>query len=591
MVQKIWLGTALVLVILTTSFYLLMPEKVRIDFTKTRTIFKVYEEGKFVTSGIEYVRIFDGTRLMRAKNRTIDYTILDSKTMAGRISSFKDRIIIEDSYDFDNEVINVENVPISHKVCFTNSKGKIFEYMIDRIEYDGETKDITSPFSFGKNMKLTFQDGYYRAKVYNYKYATDKIKIRYRVTDDYQCFDVRLFDPETEEKLTEITYKDNNMTIEFKVNDTIIGQATLKSHKTYDEVGRVTIGKNRTVIWYEFTDFKDVKIDALKGVEFIDMRKEIFNYSGKEILNESEIDKYIVPNPNYLLSIEKNYSFVYLNNKEWVNYISFDIPKENIIIGVQTDLFWGEFIDVRFNIFENKLDRHAVVVGVSAGFVEEAPQDDPGGSDTFFSGDALGFKDTSPATAGKVIEIGWWAENPTEESNFEVAIYDHDSGSDIPKNIVGSKSATNAKGTDAGWKRVTGLDITISSSTVYWIGVQHDSTATATLTNYNAGGRMSFDTSSTTLVDPWVSDGTVARILAFYAVWEVAGPEDTCSCPDSGDWIMTDNCNITTDCDLQGNDFYCEKNDDVSMNAVISNFGNIFSYCDIFCIKTPSCFG
>ncbi len=198
MVKKIWLGTVLVLIILTSSFYILMPDKVRIDFTKTRTIFSIYnpETEKFDDiQGIEYVRIFDGTRLMRAKNRTINYILLDGITLANRQSSFKERIVIDEIYKFVNEVTNVENVPVSHNICFNNAENKIFEYMIDRIEYDGETKDITSPFEFGKNMKLTFQEGYYRAKVYNYKYATDKIKIRYRVTEDYQCFDVRLFDP------------------------------------------------------------------------------------------------------------------------------------------------------------------------------------------------------------------------------------------------------------------------------------------------------------------------------------------------------------------------------------------------------------
>ena len=200
MVKKILLGTALVLVILFASFYIMLPEKVRIDFTETRTIFKVYEGDKFVISGIEYTRIFDGTKLMRAKDRVINYTLLEGKTMAERTSMFKEGIVVDENYEFDNDVVSVESVPISHNVCFTNATGKIFEYMIDKIEYDGNTTDIVSPFSFGKNMKLTFQDGWYRAKVYNYKYASDKIKIRYKIEEDYQCFDVRLFDPKKPKK-------------------------------------------------------------------------------------------------------------------------------------------------------------------------------------------------------------------------------------------------------------------------------------------------------------------------------------------------------------------------------------------------------
>ncbi len=198
MAKKIWLGSVLVLIILTTSFYLLMPEKIRIDFTKTRTIYTIYNEitEKFDDrQGIEYTRIFDGTTLMRAKSRNITFEIKDDTTNWYRLANFKEGIVAEDYLTFDNQATDVENVPVSHRICFSNAKGRIFEYLISNIEYKGLTKTIESPFAFGKNMKVIFQDGYYRAKVYNYKYATDKIKIRYRITEDYQCFDVRLFDP------------------------------------------------------------------------------------------------------------------------------------------------------------------------------------------------------------------------------------------------------------------------------------------------------------------------------------------------------------------------------------------------------------
>ncbi len=208
--KTIAVGSVLLLVVLTASFYMLMPEEIRIDFEKTRTVFKVYEDGKFVISGIEYTRIFDGTSLMRANNRNISYDIGVDISTWYRIANFKEGIIAEDFYEFDNDATDVETVPISHEICFTNAKGKIFEYMIDKITYDGETKDITSPFSFGKNMNVTFQDGYYRAKVYNYSTATDKIKIRYRITDDHQCFDIRLFDPEPTNLSSTFFYDDFN---------------------------------------------------------------------------------------------------------------------------------------------------------------------------------------------------------------------------------------------------------------------------------------------------------------------------------------------------------------------------------------------
>ena len=149
----------------------------------------------------------------------------------------------------------------------------------------------------------------------------------------------------------DVNYINNNMTIEFNDGILAIGQVTLNSHKTYDEILEITSGKNKTVIWYEFSDFKEIQLDALGEVEFIDMKEFIVN-DLKEYKEFEEPE--IIKNPNYLLPIEKDYKFVYKNGDEWVDYNLKDIPKENIIIGVQTDLGWGEFLDVRLNVFNNK---------------------------------------------------------------------------------------------------------------------------------------------------------------------------------------------------------------------------------------------
>ncbi len=284
---KIWLGTALALVILTASFYILMPEKVRIDFTKTRTIFSVYNilTEKFDTEGIEYVRIFDGTTLMRAKSRIINYTLLDGRTIANRTSFFKDNILIEEIYKFDNDVTDVENVPISHNICFTNAKNKIFEYMIDRITYDGETEDITSPFSFGKNMKLTFQDDYYRAKVYNYKYASDKIKIRYRVTDDYQCFDVRMFDPEDDKLVDPIRFGINIDVCDYEyiVTPKVINIRKLVNITT---LVNITVYKNETSENLTYVHYKNKTVSKKIGSYVHFENQTICHLTGYKILNK-----------------------------------------------------------------------------------------------------------------------------------------------------------------------------------------------------------------------------------------------------------------------------------------------------------------
>ena len=169
----------------------------------------------------------------------------------------------------------------------------------------------------------------------------------------------------------------------------------------------------------------------------------------------------------------------------------------------------------------------ALVKGTNCGFVTEAPTEDPG---TDFSGDdvearALASKDTSPATAVKITEIGWYCVNATEAANFEVGIYDHNVGDDEPEAVVGALDQTNAKGTGAGWKRVTGLDITIDPSTIYWIAIEVDNTSTTTKISYNSvTGRRARKINQTSLADPWGASENLhsSRLLAIYAVWEAA---------------------------------------------------------------------
>ncbi len=865
------------MVILTTSFYILMPEKVRIDFEKTRTIFKVYEEGKFVTSGIEYVRIFDGTRLMRAKNRTINYILLDEITIVNRQSSFKERIVIDEIYEFDNEVINVENVPVSHKICFTNAKDKIFEYMIDRIEYDGETKDITSPFEFGKNMKLTFQDGYYRAKVYNYKYATDKIKIRYRVTDDYQCFDVRLFDPEENPKgfigyskplfewNFEVIQEDPDIFTEVEViNETVLKIIVDKKHELsggykwdmaicnisgFDSLQYLekdsqggfnySYPEDLNYIKLEYEGLPSDWCNETDGYGFVlfssgssqqlpehfriifpEGNKEfkMFTGSGTDVLigiggGSSTLFAYnekIVKDSTgglHLLWRNPSSDLQYANSSDngvtWTSKELFVGTSNfhNLLINSTDGLFaiWAETsssaedtyysissnygvtwstpaiipgfdgnVTHRFDAVSAVMDDndnvHICVVtaewddgsgndfliysnytgGVWSGitWINENSADDTDtcdietdsngvvyivgtGSDgddidlwTSIDGissarytihsstgdtkpgifidkndkiviaweegtDDLNFANSTPSDATSDWDVTEVDSNPSDNMDIKITdnediyiLYVLNTGGDkdvlqafwnitteswtartvlkdstwvntpIPTmrgSRIGSDTITDRidymyyNDTDNGYyfdyfevtpppdmtppeysnfaKNITDANILTDSAIEFNITI---SDVDNNVLYWNFSWNCTVDTNwvnvtnSTDLTDPSQSNNSIESI----AVGNVCGymfcssdnqgnvgcdsertfeiqelVTDTCSCPDSGDWIMIDNCNITTDCDLQGNVFYCEKNNDVSINAVISNFGNAFIYCDTFCSKTPSCFG
>lgn len=170
----------------------------------------------------------------------------------------------------------------------------------------------------------------------------------------------------------------------------------------------------------------------------------------------------------------------------------------------------------------------AIVLGTNAGFVTVAPTTDPSG-DTTFTIDSRSsvVKDTSPAGATKIVEVGWWCNEATEEANFEVGLYAAD-GAVVPGE-AGTRlfrDATNAKGTTGGvWKSVV-VDWDISESTDYWIGVQCDDTATTTTLDSQFAGGVGWDNRSvqTQLTDPFGGGALIDAdgMCSIYAVWEAA---------------------------------------------------------------------
>lgn len=167
-----------------------------------------------------------------------------------------------------------------------------------------------------------------------------------------------------------------------------------------------------------------------------------------------------------------------------------------------------------------------LTLGTNCGFVTSRPSGDPdAGDSTTIDYRSTCMQDTSPATAVKVTEIGWYANEATQAVNFDVAIYTD--SSNYPTTIVGNKS-TGIKGTSSGWKHVT-VDIEISASTTYWIAMQCDNTSTTTTINNDSSGltRMCVDTYESYLRDPfanskWVGPGYGCAI---YAIWEARATE------------------------------------------------------------------
>lgn len=162
-----------------------------------------------------------------------------------------------------------------------------------------------------------------------------------------------------------------------------------------------------------------------------------------------------------------------------------------------------------------------LVLGVNAGFVEVAPTANPSESNVFHvDGTAIATQDVVPSTAARVIEIGFWVDNSASNGqNWEVGIY-QDSGADTPSNAI-SLNQTNTLSSGIGWKRVTGLNIDISSyqDAPLFIAVQVDSNDFINTDSSSPGqSNTMVNTSSTTLEDPFPSAIASTRIYGIYAV-------------------------------------------------------------------------
>ena len=166
----------------------------------------------------------------------------------------------------------------------------------------------------------------------------------------------------------------------------------------------------------------------------------------------------------------------------------------------------------------------ALVVGTNSGFVTVAPTVDPADSTISIASRAMAMKDTSPSENAIITEIGWWCDNATAEANFEVGIYTHNIGDDEPEILLAGSSRTNAKGTGAGWKVVSGLNIEVSSETIYWITVQLDGSGTQTNQRSNGGDARCYKSSQSTLPEPFGTPNSNLNNfqVAIYAVVEGA---------------------------------------------------------------------
>lgn len=158
----------------------------------------------------------------------------------------------------------------------------------------------------------------------------------------------------------------------------------------------------------------------------------------------------------------------------------------------------------------------ALALGTNVGFVTTAPTGDPAGTDTTIDGSSVVVKDTSPAGAIRITEIGWYRGSGTNTANFEVALYSDDGTAAATRIFVDN---TNSSAVGPGWITTT-VDWPISASTAYWLGLQMDAhTGSSTVDTATSGGSgTDVRTSQTTLNDPY-GGGAVADADGMYAIY------------------------------------------------------------------------
>jgi len=169
-----------------------------------------------------------------------------------------------------------------------------------------------------------------------------------------------------------------------------------------------------------------------------------------------------------------------------------------------------------------------LVLGTNCGFVTTSPTTDPLPTVTAArDGFKIVTRDTSQATATTITEVGWFCENASEETNFEVGLYADDGPGGRAATLLFSDT-THAKGTTLGWKTAT-VNWTISSSTTYWIAIQIDATVTDTRLGRSVVSTSGRDEDAgTTLTDPYAGGGFIAdEAFAIYALVVLSAPTTT----------------------------------------------------------------
>jgi len=168
-----------------------------------------------------------------------------------------------------------------------------------------------------------------------------------------------------------ITYTEKDMKVAFENARGLpfigskLGEIKLSSHRNVEEIKRVNVGEDKTVMYYDFKGWK-LYDGGLGEVIFTD------ETTGEEIEKEYYFAKAIYETKSYPIynprcedgEIREECKTLISNNIEthligWERLDTRNIPKEDITIGLVTDVKEGDYIDAQWIIAGRKVSKHA----------------------------------------------------------------------------------------------------------------------------------------------------------------------------------------------------------------------------------------
>lgn len=176
--------------------YISFDGKARLRIDDDKSVFYVNDSG-WKISGLQEDRLFLGNKIIDRVTKSINrYNYTEGNLrVEKRETTYENNEKIIHTWKLDPYASNIEDFPIDEKICIYNATGKYYRYSLKKLKEAGPKRKVTSTSEeFGYNMKVDFPLGYSWAWI-GWPYGKDSFAVQYKIKNDDECFDIRLFDP------------------------------------------------------------------------------------------------------------------------------------------------------------------------------------------------------------------------------------------------------------------------------------------------------------------------------------------------------------------------------------------------------------